>query len=141
MQPGWAGRGGLAMKQGAEATGNWGPVGAVVGDQDWGQGTWVLSMLQRTYVSQTSPLAIADFCRGWSWRKLARGVFLKNLPSAHSSGRILSPVTHLLSPYLKARPALLGRGDPGLTCSQGASRQSGERTIKVTITSNGTNND
>lgn len=34
MEQGWAGRGGLAMKQGAAATGTCGRVGAGAGDQD-----------------------------------------------------------------------------------------------------------
>lgn len=63
---GWAGGGGLAMKQGAAATGTCKQVGAVVGDQDWRQEIWVLSLLCNR---PTGPLAIADICTCWPTKK------------------------------------------------------------------------
>lgn len=60
VEQGWAGRGGLAMKQGEAAPRTCKQVGVVIGDQGWSQETWVLSLpgnLQAPWPSLTSTLA------------------------------------------------------------------------------------
>ena len=82
MECDWVGGGSLAMKHGAAVTRTCKRVGAVDGDQDWSQETWIPSLLGNR---STNPLAITDI-HAYRPAKKAIGTspcgpVVKNLPS------------------------------------------------------------
>lgn len=108
----------------------------MAGDQDWGQETWFLSVRQRAcHVSRTGPLAATDSCRGWPWRELPEVSFSRAFPQLIA---LTAPsLTHRT--FSESPPegrACLTRG----TLAWPVPKEPGERTVKVTIASNGINN-
>ena len=97
MECDWVGGGSLAMKQGAAVTRTCKRVGAMDGDQDWRQETWIPSLLGNR---STHPLAVTDIHAYRSAKKaIGTSLVVQRLKICLSmqGTQVLSPVGELRS--------------------------------------------